>query len=238
MEPQSQERTGRRLPWTMVVRALFYFLVLPFVPLLVSWRWDWWQGWVSAGLAILASAVSRALALHKYPDLASERGQGTSGEGTKGWDRVLGPAIALYGALALYVVAGLDARFNWSPAMSPVVNLAAAGVIVLGYALGTWAMVENRFFSSVVRIQKDRGHSVVTTGPYRFVRHPAYAGGIWSALGGPLLLGSLWALLPAGLVVVSVVIRTALEDRTLVAELPGYAEYAQRTRYRLLPGIW
>jgi len=238
-EGSGSDRTLRRsLPWTTVVQALFYFLVLPFVPLLVAWRWTWWQGWLSAGLAILASAVSRALALRRNPDLAAERAQGTSGEGTKGWDRVLGPAIAFYGSLILYAVAGLDKRFGWSPDLPLVLNLVSAGVTVLGYALGTWAMVENRFFSSVVRIQKDRDHSVVTTGPYRFVRHPSYAGGIAAVLAMALLLGSLWALIPAGLMVGGIVVRTALEDQTLQAELPTYAEYARQTRYRLLPGVW
>ena len=238
MEPQSQEKTGRRLPWTKVVQALLYFLLLPFVPLIVSWRWGWWQGWVGAGLAILATVVSRVLALRKNPDLAAERGQTTSGEGTKSWDRVLVPVVAIFGPLALYVVAGLDERFAWSPDLPVGVNLAGLVAVFLGYVLGTWALVENRFFSSVVRIQKDRGHTVVTSGPYRLVRHPAYSGAVGAVLGGALLLNSLWALHPAGLVVVGIVIRTALEDRTLQAELPGYAEYARQTRYRLLPGIW
>jgi protein-S-isoprenylcysteine O-methyltransferase Ste14 len=239
MEPQSQEKkTARAIPWPKLVQALVYFLVLPFVPLLVAWRWTWWQAWLSAGLAILASAVSRALALRRNPDLAAERAQSTGAEGTKSWDRLIVPVIALLGPVVSYIVAGLDQRFGWSPDLPVAVNLVSAGVIVLGYALGTWAMVENRFFSSVVRIQKDRGHTVVTTGPYRFLRHPSYAGGVWAALAGPLLLGSLWALLPAGLVVVGVVMRTALEDRTLQEELPGYAEYARQTRYRLLPGVW
>ena len=239
MEEQSKQKAaGRALSWSVVLRALFFFLAMPFVPLLVAWRWDWWQGWASAGLAILASAVSRAVALRKNPDLAVERGRGTSGEGTKGWDRVLGPAVALYGSLALSVVAGLDKRFGWPPELPVWLNLLGAGLIALGYALGTWAMVVNRFFSSVVRIQKDRGHTVVTTGPYRFVRHPAYSGGALALPAGALLLGSLWALIPASLVAVALVARTALEDRTLSEELPGYADYARQTRYRLFPGIW
>ena len=99
-------------------------------------------------------------------------------------------------------------------------------------------MASNRFFSSVVRIQKDRGHTVVTGGPYQFVRHPGYVGGILSALGTALLLGSWWAFVPTGLLVCVIVVRTALEDRTLQAELEGYRDYAGRVRYRLLPGIW
>ena len=111
-------------------------------------------------------------------------------------------------------------------------------VFVLGMGLFDWAMLSNRFFSGTVRIQEDRGHTVVADGPYRVVRHPGYVGMIVMFVLPPLVLGSLWALIPAGLAALATVIRTALEDKTLQVELPGYAEYAQRTRYRLLPRVW
>jgi protein-S-isoprenylcysteine O-methyltransferase Ste14 len=118
------------------------------------------------------------------------------------------------------------------------VQIAALLALISGYLLAVWAMLANRFFSAYVRIQGDRGQSVVTDGPYRGVRHPAYAGGLISNLALPIMLGSLWALIPALLGAISMIVRTALEDRTLQAELPGYAEYARKTRYRLLPGVW
>ena len=99
-------------------------------------------------------------------------------------------------------------------------------------------MASNAFFSAYVRIQTERGHAVVSTGPYRWVRHPGYASGLGSTLATPFVLGSVWALVPAGLVVVLLVVRTALEDRTLRKELPGYAEYSGRVRFRLVPGVW
>jgi protein-S-isoprenylcysteine O-methyltransferase Ste14 len=108
----------------------------------------------------------------------------------------------------------------------------------LGYVLSSWALLENRFFSGVVRIQKDRGHQVVSTGPYGFVRHPGYAGALLAYLVTPVLLDSTWAFIPAVLMAGVVILRTALEDRTLQEELPGYKDYARKTRYRLLPGIW
>ncbi|MGZ9223107.1 MAG: methyltransferase family protein, partial [Anaerolineales bacterium] len=111
-------------------------------------------------------------------------------------------------------------------------------VIILGFLFGSWAMVENRFFSGVVRIQKDRGHHVISSGPYRFVRHPGYAGALWTYVFLPMLLDSIWALIPAFLVIGVLVLRTALEDKTLQEELPGYKEFARKTRYRLIPGIW
>ena len=118
------------------------------------------------------------------------------------------------------------------------VKIAALVVMVVGYAFGTWALMENRFFSGVVRIQKDRGHHVVSTGPYRIMRHPGYAGALWMYLATPIFMDSLWAFIPTILLVVVTVIRTSLEDRTLQEELPGYKEFTQKTRYRLLPGIW
>jgi protein-S-isoprenylcysteine O-methyltransferase Ste14 len=101
-----------------------------------------------------------------------------------------------------------------------------------------WALSSNAFFVATVRIQADRGQTVVSGGPYRYVRHPGYLGSILLHLGVPFLLGSLWALIPGFVAVLVMVVRTALEDRTLRAELSGYEEYAERVRYRLLPGVW
>jgi len=123
---------------------------------------------------------------------------------------------------------------------SPVAGFVPGGFILvtMGYALAVWALAENRFFSSVVRIQTDRGHVVCDTGPYRIMRHPGYAGNILPLLGIVLALGSVWTVIPAVVALVIAIVRTALEDQTLQEELPGYREYAQRVRYRLLPGIY
>ena len=118
------------------------------------------------------------------------------------------------------------------------VKIIALILIVLGYVLGSWPLLENRFFSGVVRIQTDRGHHVVTTGPYRFIRHPGYVGALWSYLAMPFFLDSAWAFIPTGLLVIVVFLRTYLEDKTLQAELPGYKEFTQKTKYRLLPWFW
>ncbi len=146
--------------------------------------------------------------------------------------------MALFGPLAVWIVAGLDERFGWSAPFAPWVQVVALVAVALSYLLGNWAMVANRYFSSVVRIQEDRGHTVVSGGPYRFVRHPAYTGSLFGTLAMAIALGSWWALIPAGVDAVGLIVRTGLEDRTLQAELPGYANYARQTRYRLFPGIW
>jgi protein-S-isoprenylcysteine O-methyltransferase Ste14 len=158
-------------------------------------------------------------------------------EGTKAWDTVLLGIVGLT-TIAKYILAGLDFHFGWTAQMPLALQLAALIIAVLGYALGTWAMAANAFFSMVVRIQEDRGHTVATGGPYRYVRHPSYTGTIAFELATPIMLGSLWALIPGGLAALLFVVRTALEDRTLHEELPGYAEYAARVRYRLMPGVW
>ncbi len=136
------------------------------------------------------------------------------------------------------IVAGLDHRFGWSPVFPTWLTLLGFISIAWGYAFSVWALVENRFFSSVVRIQTDRGHLVCDTGPYRIVRHPGYAGNILPLAGIVLALGSIWTLIPAMVALIITVIRTTLEDQTLQDELPGYREYAQRVRYRLIPGIF
>jgi protein-S-isoprenylcysteine O-methyltransferase Ste14 len=157
-------------------------------------------------------------------------------KGAKTWDAVImsiiGPAL-----IACYIVAGLDVRYGWTRISLPL-QIIALIIVVLGYALIVWATAANPFFSLIVRIQQERGHTVAAGGPYRFVRHPAYVGGIAIYIATPVMLSSLWALIPGGLTAVLMLVRTALEDKTLQDELDGYREYAGRVRYRLIPGIW
>ena len=135
-------------------------------------------------------------------------------------------------------MAGLDVRFGWTRELSVAWHSAGAVVLAVGLGLSAWAMIANAYFSTAVRIQSDRGHTVCRTGPYRFVRHPGYVGFILQSLGTPFLLGSLWTLVPGITATVLMIIRTSLEDRTLQAELPGYRDFVQEVRYRLVPGIW
>jgi protein-S-isoprenylcysteine O-methyltransferase Ste14 len=221
----------------VVVQVLFFVVVIPFLPLLISWRWHWWEAWVYALSGILSFAISRGLVARRHPDLIAERARFMQHENAKPWDKALAPLLGLGGGLVL-LVAGLDALFDWSPPFSLPVKILALVIIVAGYVLGSYALIENRFFSGMVRIQTDRGHQVVSSGPYRWIRHPGYAGALLTYLVTPLFLDSLWAFLPTVFITVLLVIRTALEDRTLQKELPGYAEYARRVQYRLLPSIW
>jgi len=221
----------------VVVQVLFFIVVIPFLPLLISWRWDWWEAWVFAIICILGFAISRVLAARRNPDLLAERARFMQHEDAKPWDKILAPLVGLGGGL-IPLVAGLDALLDWSPKFSLPVKILSLVIILAGYALGSYALIENRFFSGMVRIQTDRGQQVVSSGPYRWVRHPGYAGALWSYLAMPLFLDSGWAFLPAVFLTIFLVIRTSLEDRFLQDELEGYRDYAKRVRYRLLPGVW
>jgi protein-S-isoprenylcysteine O-methyltransferase Ste14 len=156
----------------------------------------------------------------------------------KSWDRLLS-AVPAFSILGMLVVGGLDAgRGHWSPELPLWVHLLAAFSLVGSLLIGIWAVKTNRFYSAVVRIQTERGHQVVDSGPYAYIRHPTYVLMFLLGILLPLLLGSLWALIPGMLGSIGIVIRTALEDKTLQAELPGYTDYSKRVKYRMIPGLW
>lgn len=223
---------NRKRMFVAILKSALVALVMAVVLFLVAGRWDWIMGWVYTGLVLL-SAVASVLAAG--PDLLAERS--AIPQGAKRWDVPLSILVARVGPLVTVLVAALDERMGWS-SVAAWLQWVSVVVALLSMAFAAWAMAVNRFFSAVVRIQADRGHQVVTGGPYRFVRHPGYAGSVLFQLATPLILGSLWALIPAALTVAVLVLRTAREDRTLQAELEGYMEYAHRVRYRLLPGVW
>jgi protein-S-isoprenylcysteine O-methyltransferase Ste14 len=211
-------------------------LILGAVLFVSAGRMDWIWAWVYLATFVLGFSVNGFILWKRNPELIAERA-GT-GQGTKGWDSALVAVYGLLASLGLQLVAGLDHRFGWSPPFPASIHLAALVVSLLGFAFSSWAMIENAYFATTVRIQVERGHRVCTSGPYRYVRHPGYCGWSVGLFATPILLGSLWALIPGGVAVALLVIRTALEDRTLQAELDGYWAYAQQTRYRLVPGIW
>lgn len=198
-------------------------------------RLDWPRAWIYLALCVLGMAVNAVGVVRKNPGLIRERWKKRAN--TKTFDKVF---MVLYTptVFTLPVVAGLDAgRFGWS-SMPPATLYAGVVLLLLAIIPIAGALATNPHLEITVRIQEDRGHRVITSGPYRVVRHPLYSGAILQNAGAPLVLGSLWAYVPAGLVTLLFIVRTALEDRTLRNELPGYEAYAQRTRYRLLPGIW
>jgi protein-S-isoprenylcysteine O-methyltransferase Ste14 len=220
------------------IRLIAVYLFIPLVLFVCGGDFGWWQAWVYSLLIVAAGVGGRILAERRHPGLMAERQNIENIQEAKTWDKTLAPLMALSVGFPLVIVAGLDHRFDWSPVFPLWLIVLGFFLIALGYAFAVWAFVENRFFSSVVRIQTDRGHEVCDSGPYRIVRHPGYAGNILPLLGIVLALSSLWTLIPAAVALVIAVIRTTLEDRTLQEELPGYQEYAHRVDYRLIPGIY
>ncbi len=231
--PQTAGYT-RRDVIRFVVRTVFGVIFWGLLLFLPARTLAWPMAWIYLGLFLVVSLVS---AMVVDPELlVEERGPGKAGR--KLWDFYLVSVYGIFTAIVAPLIAGFDHRYGWSsefPLWSQIVTLV---IYILGWGLQIWAMASNRFFSTVTRIQTERGHTVVTGGPYRFVRHPGYVGGILFNLGTPIILGSLWAFLPSGFGALLLLLRTVLEDRTLQRELEGYSEYARRVRYRLLPGLW
>ncbi len=198
-------------------------------------RIDWWPAWAAIAVWLVWFTAVDITILRFHPDLMAERL--APPKEAKSWDRAILSIIRLT-ELVRYILAGLDQRYGWTGDFPLAAQIVALTVCVLSTALFVWAMASNAFFSQVVRIQSDRGHAVATGGPYRYVRHPSYVSTILFELAISTLLASWWAIIAGGLCAILLILRTALEDRTLQAELTGYVDYARRVRYRLLPGIW
>ena len=220
------------------IRLVVAYSLIPLILLICGGDLSWWQAWLYSLLILTAGIGGRTWAEHRHPGITAERQNKQSFHNAKTWDKVLAPLMAVSLVFPMVIVAGLDHRYNWSPEFPLWLSAAGFILIVFGYTFAAWALAENRFFSSVVRVQTDRQHVVCDTGPYRFVRHPGYAGNILPLFGIVLALDSVWTLIPAAVASIITVIRAVLEDLTLQEELPGYRDYALRVRYRLIPGIY
>ena len=220
------------------IRLVLAYLLIPLILLICGGDLGWWQAWLYSLLILAAGLGGRMWAEQRHPGITAERQNKESFHNAKAWDKVLAPLMAVSVVFPMVIVAGLDHRHGWSLLFPLWLIVLGFILISLGYAFAAWALVENRFFSSTVRIQTERGHVVCDSGPYRFVRHPGYAGNLLPLFGIVLALGSVWTLIPAAVASIISVIRTVLEDQTLQKELPGYRDYAQRVCYRLIPGIY
>ena len=232
------KQTAHTMTLYQWVRLILVYLLIPVLLLVSGGDPGWWPAWVYAVLILVAGIGGRIWTERRHPGLLAERINVEKMQEAKPWDKVLAPLMAISLSYPLAIVAGLDHRFEWSPLFPAWLALPGLLLVAAGYAFASWALAENRFFSSVVRIQTERGHTVCDTGPYRIVRHPGYAGNLLALPGMVLALGSVWLLIPAAAALVIAVIRTELEDRTLREELPGYPDYAQRVRYRLIPWVY
>jgi protein-S-isoprenylcysteine O-methyltransferase Ste14 len=220
----------KKIWWVKNIISIIFLSITLF---LSSGKFNWVMAWlyIMIGLVII---IANAMAM--APSLLAERSQ--IQEGTKDWDVTLVIFVSMLGPFLIWLTAGLDIRFGWSQGMLLELQIAALVLVLLGGLLGTWSMASNQYFSATVRIQSERNHKVVTRGPYQYIRHPGYMGGIISMLMTPIALGSWVTLIPGISVVFGYIIRTGLEDEVLQEELEGYKEYTKKVRYRLVPGIW
>jgi protein-S-isoprenylcysteine O-methyltransferase Ste14 len=194
----------------------------------LSWKWAWAVMLLSVFLLMINWILLPA-------ELIEERGR--KKEHVKKWDKMI-TSIISFQVILMFVFSGLDHRFDWTGDVPIIINIAGLAFIFLGSMLFTWSMVSNRFFSTLVRLQIDRQHTVATGGPYKYVRHPGYLGYITFTLATPVALGTFWGLIFSGTICVLLIVRTALEDATLKKELLGYAEYTENVKYKLIPYLW
>jgi protein-S-isoprenylcysteine O-methyltransferase Ste14 len=231
---------SNNLPVSVLIRRLiqvFVSLVIQMAVLFIAaGSLQWPMAWVYLAISVAMVVFNTVLLYKKNPDLITERTR--LNKNTKGWDKILALLLGVIGPLLTLVIVGLDRRFSWTMAISSAVVWGGVLVFVIGMAFLCWSMVENRFFACTVAIQDDRGHSVISTGPYAIVRHPGYTALGLAALATPIMFESLWGLIPAAFNIIVIIVRTSLEDRTLQYELPGYKEFTKTTPSRLVPGLW
>jgi protein-S-isoprenylcysteine O-methyltransferase Ste14 len=220
-----------------LLQTLVFILIFGSSLFFSSGQWDWLMAWAYLGVSGLSQVIIGLFLVPNNPELVAERTQLKASPEAQ-WDRPLVGIVSLFGPISILIVAGLDQRLGWTSLVPPAIQLIALGIVALGSLLTIWAMVSNRYFYGHVRVEKERGHSVANSGPYQAMRHPGYAGAIIFDLATPLLLNSFWAFIPAFIVTLFIFLRTALEDRYLMSELPSYRAYAQKVRYHLIPGIW
>ena len=237
-DPSRDNRDMQEIQRGVVRRVRQVALLVVFqasVLFLAAGRLDWVWGWVYIGVYLVVAPINALFMLRYSPETIADRAEAS---GMRDWDKVVGGLFGVMYFIVLLLVAGLDARYGWTGDVDLWIHVLGTVGSVLGFSLFSWAMISNAYFSTVARIQDDRGHAVCTVGPYRYVRHPGYIGGILQSFSNPLMFGSIWSFIPGGLAAVLLVLRTLLEDRMLHEELEGYPEYASQVRFRLLPGVW
>ncbi|MFH1052196.1 MAG: isoprenylcysteine carboxylmethyltransferase family protein [bacterium] len=210
----------------------FLFLIIIFIS---AGKIDYWQGWIYVIIGIIMSILNYTV-LRIDTELLKERSK--PGENTKKWDKII-LGLSFMMTVSMYIIAGLDSgRYHWSPDFHRTFYILGIILTSLGQLLFLIAQKQNKFFSSTMRIQTDRGHTVCDTGLYGFVRHPAYMGSVIQAIGFPLIFGSLWSIIPITILIILTLIRTILEDKVLQNELRGYKQYCNKTRFKIIPFVW
>ena len=231
----SQQMLSAKIWLSLIVRMTMFAIAL----LWPAGTWQWWEAWILIGLWAAFAVATIVFLIRNDPALLAERMKSSPVQkGQKRWDKVLMLLMIIVG-IGLYIIPGFDVvRYEWSESLPLWLEILAMVLHVPGFVFIVWIMHENTYLSRVVKIDEERGHQVITTGPYALVRHPMYSAVIVLVFAVPMALGSRFGLIPAVLMAVLMIVRTVFEDRTLHTELTGYPEYAKQTPYRLFPGIW
>ena len=235
-ETQPNEIDQKRGVKRWVLTSLIAVVLLAASLFLSAGTLLWWQAWIYLFTAAIILVLDYVVLVPISPDLLGERSRYQ--KGAKTWDELLSRLMATIGPVLILIVSGLDFRNSWSDDFQAWIIVLSMELVLLGGLLALWAMAANRFFVGMVRIQDERGHHVIKSGPYRYIRHPGYLGSLFYILFTSLALASYWALVPAGLTMGVIILRTYLEDKTLAEELAGYEEYTRQVRSRLIPAIW
>lgn len=215
-----------------IIQVLVQYITIGILLFLSSGNIKWIWAWIYLFLGLLVFILN----LIVLPsELIAERGQPE--KNVKRADKII-TSIIIVPALAIFILAGIDIRYSLLKEIGLIFHLLGAFLFIIGNLIFTWAMVSNKYFSTLVRIQYDRDQRVETGGPYKYVRHPGYVGYIIFTLATPLLLGSWWTYIPVIIIIILLVIRTLFEDKTLIEELEGYKDFSKKVNYRLLPGVW
>lgn len=224
-----------KLSHKIVIRGILSYGLILVLTFISAGRLNYWQGWTYNGLNIFFVILTYYFLLDNT-ELIRERLK--PGEGMKSWDKIYFMISSPF-YFVMIILSALDAgRFDWSPKLPLFMIVIGILLYVIGQSIFLWSKKCNRFFSTVVRIQKERGHMVIKDGPYAYVRHPGYTSGILYTFATPLVLGSFWGLTINLFTILPLILRTYLEDKTLQKELDGYCEYTKEVKYRLIPHVW
>jgi protein-S-isoprenylcysteine O-methyltransferase Ste14 len=233
--PISPEKK-KQLLTRAIIRVILFNTIVGLAFFLPAGHVNWPQVWIMLALWAMYFLIMLFVGMRVSPDMVLERAKGIQKEG-KAYDRII-ISVYMLTCVALAITAGLDVgRYGWSNV--PLwIEISAFGPLLITYVLPIWATFSNPFAAGVMRIQEERGHHAISAGPYQFIRHPMYLATVVFGIFAPLFIGSWWALIPGFAMACVFVVRTALEDRVLHKELPGYQAYTQQVRYRIFPGIW
>lgn len=220
------------------VRIIAYLVIFSSSLFLPAGRFDWTMGWVYIVINAISMIANSLILMLLHPELMAERVKRVDRKNKKDWDRPLAGIMTFLGPIIICIISGFNLRMSWLPRLPFWLQVTGIALAITGCVISAWAIANNRFFYGFMRIAKEAGHSVSDHGAYRIVRHPGYLGAILVNLATPLILNSLWAFIPATLTILAIIIRTSLEDKTLLRELDGYLDYSNKVPFRLIPLIW